>query len=64
MDWSQGAVGINDSSDSEEGPARFKNLQDVYQDTVEVELTLDIEVEALLSVMEEPSCFKDATGDS
>jgi len=42
---------------------RFRNLNEVYQDTVEVELTSDSEVEALLAVMEEPSCYQDAAGD-
>lgn len=55
---------LGDSSDYDETPLRFRNLNEVYQETVEVELTLDDEVQALLAVMEEPSSYQDATGDS
>lgn len=58
-----GDVDMIDSSDHDETPVRFRNLNEVYQDTVEVELTSDSEVEALLAVMEEPSCYQDAAGD-
>jgi hypothetical protein len=30
---------LDDSSDYDEGPMRFRNLNEVYQDTMEVELT-------------------------
>jgi len=52
-----------DSSDYDETPVRFRNLNEIYQDTVEVELTSDSEVEALLAVMEEPSCYLDVAGN-
>jgi hypothetical protein len=55
---------LDDSSDYDEGPVRFRNLNEVYQDFVEVELTSDIEVEALLVVMEEPTYYQDVAGDS
>lgn len=58
-----GDVDMNDSSDYDEPPLRFRNLNEVYQDSVEVELTSDSEVEALLVVMEEPSCYHDAAGN-
>jgi hypothetical protein len=54
---------VDDTMDINEGPVRFRNLNEVYQDTVEVELTSDSEVETLLVVMEEPSCYQDAAGD-
>jgi hypothetical protein len=53
-----------DIVDMDEGPVRFRNLNEVYQDSIEVELTYDSEVEALLAVMEEPSCYQEAVGDS
>lgn len=58
-----GDVDMGDSSDYDEPPLRFRNLNEVYQDSVEVEMTYDLDVEALLTVMEEPSNFQDAAGD-
>jgi hypothetical protein len=60
----QGGMDLDDSSDYDEGPVRFRNLNEVYQDSVEVELTSDVEVEALLAVMEEPTYYQDVVGDS
>jgi hypothetical protein len=54
---------VDDTVNMDEGPVRFRNLNEVYQDSVEVELTYDSEVEALLAVMEEPSCYQEAAGD-
>lgn len=48
---------MGDSSDYDEPPLRFRNLNEVYQYSIEVEMTYDSEVEALLTVMEEPSNF-------
>lgn len=53
----QGAMDVDSSSDYEDGPMRFRNLNEVYQDTVEVELASYIEVDALLAVMEEPTYY-------
>jgi hypothetical protein len=52
-----------DTVDTEDGPVRFRSLSDVYQNTVEVELTSDTEIEALLAVMDEPNCYAEAAGD-
>jgi hypothetical protein len=54
-------VGDDDNMDvdHDDGPVRFRSLSEVYEQTTEVELTSDaeIEVNALLAVMEEPTCF-------
>jgi hypothetical protein len=55
---------LDDSSDYDEGPVRFINLNEVYQDTMEVELTSDTEVDALLTVIEEPTSYQEAAGDA
>jgi len=54
---------MDDSDDYDEPPLRFRNLNEVYEDSVEVEMQYDSEVEALLTVMEEPSSYQDAAGD-
>lgn len=38
--WVQGAMDIDSSDDSEDGPQKFRSLQDVYQDTTEVQVKL------------------------
>jgi len=59
----QGNVDMNHDSNYDEPPLRFRNLNEVYEDSVEVEMTYDSEVEVLLTVMEEPSNYQDAAGD-
>jgi len=59
----QGHVDMDDDSDYDEPPLRFRNLNEVYEDSVEVEMTYDSEVEALLTVMEEPSSYQEVAGD-
>jgi hypothetical protein len=54
---------LDDTVDQDDGPVRFRNLNEVYEDSVEVELIPDTEVDALLAVMEEPTNFRDAAGD-
>jgi hypothetical protein len=51
--------------DHDDGPVRFRSLNEVYQDFVEVNLVLDtkIETNALLAVMEELTCCQEAAGD-
>jgi hypothetical protein len=51
--------------DHDDGPVRFRSLNEVYQDSVEVNLALDtkIETNVLLAVMEEPTCCQEAAGD-
>jgi hypothetical protein len=55
------SVGQSSASSAEESPIRFKNLNEIYEMTEEIEL--DSDTEALLAIMEEPSCYKDAAGD-
>ncbi|CAD6264497.1 unnamed protein product [Miscanthus lutarioriparius] len=62
-DLDQGDMDMGDSSDYDEEPLSFRSLNEVYQDSVEVELTFDTGVDALLAVMEEPKCYKEAAGD-
>jgi len=49
------------SSDSEDQPKRLRNLNDIYQNTSEVELMYDSDGEALMVEMEEPTSYKEAT---
>jgi len=62
-DLDQGHMDMGDSSGYDEEPLRFRSPNEVYQDSVEVELTFDTEVDALLAAMEEPNCYKEAAGD-
>jgi len=55
------SVGQSSASSAEESPVRFKNLNEIYEMTEEIEL--DSDTKALLAIMEEPSCYKDAAGD-
>ena len=50
---------VDDTIDLDNGPIRFRDLNEVYNDSYEVEL-MDENVEALLVEMEEPTCFRDA----
>jgi uncharacterized protein YqkB len=54
---------VDDTIDQDDGPVRFRSLNDVYQDSKEVELASDAEIEALLAVMEEPAKFHEAAGN-
>jgi len=60
-------VGMDEDldADHDDAPIRFRNLSEVYEMTEEVEETLDAETEinALLAVMEEPTCFREAAGN-
>jgi hypothetical protein len=51
---------VDDTIDTDSGPIRFRSLNEVYDDSYEVEL-MDENMEALLVEMEEPTCFRDAT---
>ncbi|XP_066323768.1 uncharacterized protein [Miscanthus floridulus] len=64
-DSDQGDVDDNMDVDHDDGPVRFRSLNDVYQDSVEVDLASDTEVEtnALLAVMEEPTCYQEVAGN-
>jgi len=61
----QGDVDDNMDVDHDDGLVRFRSLNDVYQDSVEVDLASDTEVEtnALLAVMEEPTCYQEVAGN-
>jgi len=48
------------SSDSEDQPERLRSLNDIYQNTSEVELMYDSDGEALMVEMEEPTSHKEA----
>ena len=52
---------LPDSEQYDETPLRFRNLNEVYEMTDEVEL--DSDAEALLAVMEEPTCYREAAGN-
>jgi hypothetical protein len=62
----QGGMDLDDSSDYDEEPVRFRSLSEVYEDTVEVDLALDTEIEvyALLVVMKEPLSYQEDVGDA
>lgn len=49
---------------SEDSPLRYKNLSEIYENTTKVELSSDTDVEAMLAIMEEPTCYRDAAGDA
>jgi hypothetical protein len=51
--------------DHDDGPVRFRSIYEVYEEAAEVDLVSDsdIEVNALLTVMEEPTCYQEAAND-
>jgi hypothetical protein len=53
------------SSDSslEDSQLRFRNLNEIYENTTEIEMDVDSNVEAMLAIMEEPTCYQEAAGD-
>lgn len=55
--WHQGDGDEVNSSDYDEEPLRFRSLNDVYDDSIEVELGSDSELGALLALMEEPANY-------
>jgi hypothetical protein len=76
--WDQDMMDAMDSDDYDEAPQRFRSLDEVYQHSHEVALESDsedqynadvgeqgdaVETAALLTVMEEPSCFSEAVDD-
>jgi len=48
---------------SEDSPMRFRNLNEIYENTSEIDLIEDTDVEAMLTIMEEPMCYREAAGD-
>jgi hypothetical protein len=60
--------GSTPSSGSSSRPVRYRNLNDVYSETVEIELVdsedelEDADVQALLVETGEPTCFREAVG--
>ena len=58
--WDQQPEDPGNSSDYDEEPLRFRNLNEVYDETSEVDLTSDSEFGALLAMMEEPSTYQEA----
>jgi len=53
-----------DADHDDDAPIRFRSIYEVYENAEEVELASDVdtEIEALLAVMEEPSCYQEAAG--
>lgn len=51
-DWS------TPTSANESGAMRLRNLNEIYEDTTEIEL-MDSDVEALLIEVDEPSCYRE-----
>jgi len=58
--WDQQPEDLGNSSDYDEEPLRFRNLNEVYDETSEVDLASDSELGALLAMMEEPSTYQEA----
>lgn len=58
---SAGSVGTDSSS--EDSPMYFRSLNDIYDNTSEVELELDSDGEALLAEVEEPTSYNEAAGN-
>jgi len=52
------------NNDYDEEPPRFRSLNEIYDETSEIELDSDSELSALLALMEEPANYKEAAGDS
>lgn len=61
--WSaseQSNAGMLDmSSNSDDGPIHFRSLNDIYQETVEVEYNSEADIEGLLAELEEPTCYSE-----
>jgi len=53
----------NDIEDSETPPKHYRSLNEIYDDTSEIELELDSEGEALLVEVEEPTRYANAAGN-
>lgn len=49
---------------SEDSPLRFRNLNEIYEDTSEVDLAMDSDMEAMLAIMKEPACYREVVGDA
>lgn len=64
-DLEQNLMDLDDNIYQDDGgPVRFRSINDVYQDSVEVDLASDSEIEVLLEVMEEPAKYQEAAGDA
>jgi hypothetical protein len=50
--------------DHDDASVRFRSIYEVYEEAEEVELVSDAEIEinALLAIMEEPTCYQNAAG--
>ena len=53
---------LSGSSSTNEGPVRYRNIDDIMRDAPRVDLDEDVEEEALLVETEEPSCYLEAAG--
>jgi hypothetical protein len=55
---------LEDTVDQDEDvPVKYRSINDIYQDSEEVELPSGTDVEAMLAVMEEPANFQDAVAN-
>lgn len=55
---------LDDTIDQDDGLVRFRGINDVYQDSLEADLASNVEIDALLAVMEEPANYQEAAGDA
>jgi len=54
---------LNGTEDSDTPPLHDKSLNEIYDNTSEIELELDFEGEALLAEVEEPTSYSEAAGN-
>jgi len=58
--WDHDVIDVDYNIDHDSGPHRFRSLDEIYDEYVEIEL-MDSNVEALLAEIEEPSSYREAT---
>jgi len=54
---------LNGTEDLDTPPLHYKSLNEIYDNTSEIELELDFEGEALLAEVEEPTSYSEAAGN-
>jgi hypothetical protein len=59
-DGQSGTGGLDMSNSSADEPRHFRSLNEIYQETSEVECNSESDIEALLAEMEEPTCYREA----
>jgi hypothetical protein len=53
----------NENEDSETPSKHYRSLNEIYEDTSEIELKMDFQGAALLGEVEEPTCYAEAVGN-